>query len=190
MGTSSVETKTLPRTVVNPIIRDKATFLETSRETGGRYTLVEVELAEGGGNGLHIHTDYAETFMPVEGQLSIEVDGKKLRLQPGDQATAEIGAVHRFFNETGGPIRFRVRLTPGHEGFENSVRIAYGLAVDGLCNAKAVPKNLYHLAVIVVMGGHKMTGALKLIQPLFGWLARRARRRGIERQLMERYCQE
>ena len=37
------------RRYYHPIQKDYATFLETSEETGGEYSLIEVEVAPGGG---------------------------------------------------------------------------------------------------------------------------------------------
>jgi hypothetical protein len=48
------------RTIYNPVQRDSVVFLETVSETNGKYTLVEVELAAGGGVGLHYHKTYSE----------------------------------------------------------------------------------------------------------------------------------
>ncbi len=45
------------RKIYNPIQQDCVTFLKTSAETDGEYTLVEVELADGG--GLHYHKTYS-----------------------------------------------------------------------------------------------------------------------------------
>ena len=38
------------RRYYHPFQKDYATFLKTSEETGGEYTLIEVEVASGGGN--------------------------------------------------------------------------------------------------------------------------------------------
>jgi hypothetical protein len=40
------------RKIYNPIQKDSVVFLKTSAETNGECTLVEVELADGGGVGL------------------------------------------------------------------------------------------------------------------------------------------
>ncbi|HGJ64685.1 TPA: hypothetical protein ENS27_04765, partial [bacterium] len=63
------------RTIYNPLQKDAVTFLKTSSETNGTYTLVEVELADKGGVGLHYHKTYAETFTCLEGEVQIQVDG-------------------------------------------------------------------------------------------------------------------
>jgi len=46
------------RRYYHPGQKDYATFLETSKETGGERTLIEIELAPGGGNVPHYHLTY------------------------------------------------------------------------------------------------------------------------------------
>ena len=43
----------MERKIYNPIQQDQVIFLKTHADTAGEYTLVEVELADGGGVGLH-----------------------------------------------------------------------------------------------------------------------------------------
>lgn len=183
-------TATIPssRVYENPVIGDKIIFHKTCRETGGKETLIEVELAVKGGNELHYHRQFAETFTALEGQLSLQVGDKILRLHPGESATAEPMVEHRFFNEDKSPIRFLVKLSPGDEGFEKAIQIAYGMACDGLVNKGGVPKNIHHLALIATISGIGMVGLHRLIEPLFGWLARRAMRAGMLQELEARYC--
>ncbi|MBK8968824.1 MAG: cupin domain-containing protein [Lewinellaceae bacterium] len=78
----------------------KVTFLETAAETRGKFTLVQVELAPGGGNDLHFHKTFDETFTAVEGTLGIQVGLDFLELQPGESATATVGMLHRFQSVT------------------------------------------------------------------------------------------
>jgi mannose-6-phosphate isomerase-like protein (cupin superfamily) len=173
---------------LNPVIGDKLVFLKTSRETGGAYTLVEIELAPGGGNIPHIHGTFSETFIPLEGTLQVRSGNQQLHLHPGQTYTVPPGAPHCFSNPSDKPIRFQAELRPGHEGFENSLKIANGLASDGLTNRKGVPRNLMHLSVVGIIGDTYLPGPLALLMPLFRWLARRARRLGVEKQLLQRYC--
>jgi mannose-6-phosphate isomerase-like protein (cupin superfamily) len=173
---------------LNPVIGDKLVFLKTSRETGGAYTLVEIELAPGGGNIPHIHGTFSETFIPLEGTLQVRSGNQQLHLHPGQTYTVPPGAPHCFGNPSDKPIRFQAELRPGHEGFENSLKIANGLASDGLTNNKGVPRNLLHLSVVGITGDTYLPGPLALLMPLFRWLAHRARRLGVEKALLERYC--
>ncbi|WP_295796669.1 hypothetical protein [Mucilaginibacter sp.] len=59
------------RKIYNPVQKDYVTFLKTSAETNGEYTLVEVELADGGGVGLRYHKTYSEKFDCVQGEVQI-----------------------------------------------------------------------------------------------------------------------
>jgi quercetin dioxygenase-like cupin family protein len=172
----------------NPLIKDKVTFLRTSAETEGAYTLLEVELAVGGGNSLHAHTSFDEEFIPMEGLLGIEVEKQKWEVKPGESAIAPIGKWHRFFNPGDKPIRFQVKLTPGSEGFERGLSIAYGLAGDGATNKKGIPKQFSHLALITSMTDTVIPGIFSIIQPILRWKARKAMENGIDQYLINKYC--
>lgn len=177
-----------PERIFHPIQRDYATFLATSRDTGGDRTVLEVELAPGGGNAPHVHPSFDERFELLAGTLAVHVDGETHLLNPGDRAIAPAGTRHNFANPSADePAVFRVTLHPGSAGFEDALRIAYGLACDRRVNERGIPRNLYHLAVLMEMGETRPTGAASLLAPAFRLLARRARRLGIERELIERY---
>ncbi len=76
---------------------------------------------------------------------------------------------------------------PGHAGFEQTLRVGYGLAADGLTNAAGVPKNILHLALLSQMSDMRLVGPIAAMNPLFGVLARLARRLGMEAELLARY---
>jgi mannose-6-phosphate isomerase-like protein (cupin superfamily) len=76
------------RRYYHPLQKDYATFLKTSEETGGEYTLIEVEVAPGGGNTPHYHKTYAEHFEVLEGVLEVTVGGETRALHPGEKAVA------------------------------------------------------------------------------------------------------
>jgi len=121
------------RKIYNPIQKDTVVFLKTSADTDGECTLVEVELADGGGVALHYHKTYSEKFDCLEGEVQIGLGKKILSLHPGQSATAEPNVNHLFRNRSGAPCKFRVELRPASAGFEQSLQIGYGLASDGLC---------------------------------------------------------
>lgn len=176
------------RRIYNPVQKDAATFLITSQESGGERTYLEVELAPGGGNGLHMHTDFAEHFEVVEGELVVQVGHEEHVLQPGGTITAPPRTLHRFYNRSSAFTRFRVELRPGHPGFEQALRIVYGMAADGLLTERRMPRRLDHLALLVGTGGTLPAASWAVMLPLFRLIARRARRRGVEAELIARYC--
>ena len=90
----------------SPLMDEKITLLETSKETNGAYTLVEVELPAGGGNDLHYHTSYTTEFFAVEGELEVDLEKRKLRLPAGKGVTIREGKSHRFHNPTQDPFAF------------------------------------------------------------------------------------
>ncbi len=176
------------RRYYHPVQKDWATFLETSEETGGEYTLIEVELAPGGGNSPHYHKTYDEHFEVLEGALEVLVSKETRLLRPGQKAVAPRNTPHNFRNPTKEPTTFLVELRPGSAGFEKALKAGYGLARDGRVRADGTPKNLYHLAVLLAWSEIRLPGVFTIAEPLLRFLAKRARRKGIDRELEARYC--
>ena len=176
------------RRYYHPLQKDYATFLETSEESGGEHTLIEIEVAPGGGNEPHYHKTYEEHFEVIEGFLEVLVGRETRVLRPGERAVAGRNVLHRFRNPTGSPTRFLVELRPGHAGFERAIKAGYGLAADGLTGPAGIPKNIYHLAVLLGWSEMRVPGIFTLAEPLFRLLAVRARRKGIDADLEARYC--
>ena len=96
-------------------------------------------------------------------------------------------SLHRFRNPTNQPARFLVELRPGHSGFEKAIKVAYGLASDGLASANGTPRNLYYTALLMEWSDIRLPGIYTVAEPLFRLLAKRARRKGIDRELEARY---
>jgi len=179
----------LPRSIENPLVKDRVTFLTTAAESEGKYEYVKVELAPGGGTGLHYHLTFAEHFEAVEGELHLEVDGIFTTLRPGESATAGPGTLHRFFNLGTERIVFHVKIDPARH-FEKMLRIGYGMARDGKVNPKnGMPYSLLEAAVIFTLGETYMNRIpIWLQRGVFGFLYRIAQRRGVEERLLRAYC--
>jgi mannose-6-phosphate isomerase-like protein (cupin superfamily) len=178
------------RVFTNPAYKDKATVLRSSEETNGKYSLGELEVAPGGGNPLHVHSAFTETFIPIKGRLGVMLRNKKLYLEPGQSLTIPLNTPHHFFNDGSEVITCHIKLEPGHDGFEKGIAIAYGLATDGLVKKNGVPKNFTHLALIIYLTNTRPVGALGLLMPLITLVAKRARKKGIEQALLEKYYYE
>lgn len=177
----------LPKTITHPLIGDTVTFLKTTAETNGAYTLVEVALLPGGGNDAHYHVNYSEVFEVLEGTLGVQYGKAEHVLNAGDTVTVPPKVVHRFFNKSSEhPVKFRVTIEPARH-FEATLRIAYGLAADGKTNKKGMP-HIWHLAIILQKGESYLPGLPLVIQRgLFGVLARIARMKGVHRELYKYY---
>lgn len=178
----------MTRTIQNPVTGQRATYIETSRETGGKRSIIDVEVAPGGGVPAHRHTDHEERIEVVEGELEVTLDGKKRLLRAGEHVVVARGTIHSFRNPT--PDRkatFRGMMTPGHPGFENFLRVLFGLARDGECNRDGIPKRLGDTGLLLEWDPSIIVGKLRLVAPLMRWSARRARARGRAEQLARRY---
>ena len=134
----------------------------------------------------HYHTNFAETFTVQEGQLSIGLEGKEIKLLPGGRAQAAIRQLHKFYNQTDKPTTFLVNITPGR-GFEKTLRSAYGLMNTGQTGKDGLPKNAWHLCLLLGYSESYMPGLPGWIQePLVQSLAKIAQWKG-EDKALERF---
>ena len=83
----------MKRTIVNPVIKDVATFLQTARESNAKVSELEITLMPGGGNRLHYHKTYSETFVILEGELGVRLGKSETKiLKPGERYTVLVQA--------------------------------------------------------------------------------------------------
>ncbi len=176
------------RVFFNPAINDTATFINTSEEMNGEYSLIEIELYKSDGPPLHYHNAFTEKFEVMEGILYLQVGKEKKILNHGDVVLVPKGVSHRFYNITNDKVKFRITLEPGHVGMENFIKIIYSLAEDGLTDKKGKPKNFSHLASILVMSDSNARGMMSLLSPIIRMVARRAKKNGTEKWLLDKYC--
>lgn len=163
------------------------TFLTTAAESHNRLTEMDIVLLPGSGNELHTHLNFAETFIPLEGAVEVQVGTSKLLLEPGERFTVPIGVPHNFSNPGPKPVRFRAVIEPGHEGFEYSLRMLYGLANAGRAEVKSWG-DLLRMSVILGISEMRLCGKKAILNPFIPMLYRLAGRKGIEKDLFQRYC--
>ena len=177
----------MERKIYNPIQKDQVVFLKTHADTNGECTLVEVELADGGGVGLHFHKTYSEKFDCVEGEVQVQLGKTVHTLQAGQSATATPNINHLFRNRSGKPCKFLVELRPASRGFEQSLQIGYGLATDGLCKPNGFPKDKLALAWLFDISESNLPGWMSIFEFILRKQAKKARAKGIDKQLTDRY---
>jgi quercetin dioxygenase-like cupin family protein len=177
----------MERKIYNPVQKDSVIFLKTSDDTNGEYTLVEVELADGGGVGLHYHKTYHEKFDCIEGEVQVRLGKQMHTLKAGESATALPNIHHLFRNRSGKSCRFRVELRPASKGFEQSLQIGYGLATDGLCKPNGFPKDKLALAWLFDISESNLPGWMSIFGFVLRRQARKARAKGLDKQLREKY---
>lgn len=177
------------KTYHNPLNGEYTRILRSSAETNGDYSLLEVSLKPGGGNPLHYHTRFTEEFIAVKGQLGLWYEKEALYLQPGESRLVPVDKMHRFFNDTTEEIVFQIILRPGQPGFEDFIKVLFGLVNDGKTIAGHIPRNPLHAALLLRWGDtHLKNPFFYLLTPLAGWLYRRAVAKGTDKKLKEKYC--
>lgn len=177
-------------TITNPVIKDQVTFIQTSAATKGRITTLQVRLMPGGGTPMHYHKNFSETFIVAEGILTITLKNKTVTLAPGDKMEVKKEQWHRFSNESTIPVSFTTVVTPGSEGFEQALRILYGLAADRKTNKKGVPQNPLALAVISKISDMWPAGPRIFIVPLLELMNFIAVLTGLRKKLLKKYCMQ
>ena len=177
------------RVFFNPAINDTATFISTSEETKGEFSLIEIELNKSDGPPLHYHNSFSEKFEVIEGVLYIQIGNEKKVLKPGEFVLVPKAVPHKFYNISNETVKFRITLQPGSVGMENFIRILYSLAQDGLTDKKGKPNKFSHLAVILAMSDTNASGIMSLLSPVIHMVAKRAKKDGTEKWLLDKYCQ-
>jgi len=179
----------MKRKIINPLYKDTVTFVKTSAESEGKISELEITLLPDGKNPIHYHKTYSETFTAIDGEAGVGLGkNRKKILKPGESYTVEPNNLHYWFNPVDREIKFKVEIKPGHEGFENSLRILYGMAADGLTDKKGIPKSIQHKAIVAIMADMNIPGFFTLIFPLLKRIAKKAKASGYEQQLVDRYC--
>jgi quercetin dioxygenase-like cupin family protein len=174
--------------IVNPIIGEEIIFLTTAKQSKGQKTVMEVSIGPKGGNPLHYHKRFSETFHVLEGELSVQVGKEKMKLKAGEKATAPMNTNHRFYNTSGKVVRFTVELNPASEGFENVLRIAFGLAQDGKAGPNGMPRSFVHNGILMNMGEGYFVGLFSILEGVFRYFGNSDKAKRIEKELMDKYC--
>ncbi len=174
-----------PRTVRFSEGNYESTFVETSRDTGGRHEFIRVQIQPHGGNAFHYHRTFEETFTVEDGELTVFVGKDVVVLKPGESVTAPRGILHTFRNATDKVVTMTVRVTPAR-GLEKSIRVAYGLSNTGRWHGASRMQNLWRLVLQLGYSETFLPGLPALIQePLVNSLARVAQWTGKDAELKE-----
>ncbi len=94
---------------------------------------------------------------------------------------------HTWRNTGDARVRFIVEVRPAYPEFEKWLAVLQNMSSDGMTHPDGRPKNPYHGALIMVGSDIHLAGRDRLMMPVFHLLARRARRKGMDRELEERY---
>ena len=97
---------------------DKDNIKVGREETGGSFTLVEVEFGPGAGPPPHVHSNEHEAFYVLEGQVDALDGDRRIRTGPGSFVFMPRGSHHAFKNTGNTFAKILLMFTPaGFEGY-------------------------------------------------------------------------
>ncbi|TKA02132.1 cupin domain-containing protein [Actinacidiphila oryziradicis] len=96
------------------LVGDTYTTLISSNETNGELSLVEAVVPADAGPPPHTHHGESETFILMDGHLTIEAGDDQYEVEPGGVVYVPKGVRHSFRNSSGTkPARMYFLYTPG-----------------------------------------------------------------------------
>jgi quercetin dioxygenase-like cupin family protein len=93
------------------VVDDTYTILVSGTDTNGRYCLIDMLVADGGGPAPHRH-DFEEMFTVLEGEIEITFRGEKKVAKAGGTVNIPANAPHSFKNVSGRPARMLCMCSP------------------------------------------------------------------------------
>jgi len=93
------------------VVGDTYTLLLTSKDTAGRYCLIDMLIPPGGGPPPHRH-DFEEAFSVLEGQIEATFRGQKSIVKAGETLHIPANAPHQFHNASNQPARLLCTCSP------------------------------------------------------------------------------
>lgn len=137
------------KTVRNPAIGHRITFLQTAVQTNGELLQIMYAVEKPESKPvipLHMHSRCEERFEVVQGQLGVMLDGERRQLGVGEQVLIPPGTPHTFWNVGEAELRFITDVRPPGR-LQTYWETVFGLAEEGKVGKNGLP-NLLQLAVI------------------------------------------
>jgi quercetin dioxygenase-like cupin family protein len=79
------------------LVGDTYTTLLSSKDTAGKYCLIDMHVPPGGGPPPHRH-DFEETFIVIDGEIEATFRGAKTMVKTGETIHIPANAPHQFHN--------------------------------------------------------------------------------------------
>ncbi len=127
------------------------TFHKTRHETQGALDLYELTIPAGARNFTpHLHRDYDETILGLDGISHWVLDGRHIELGPGEELFIARGVTHFVLNLLPSPARMMCLATPGLLGPEYFQELAAVSHERGVPNAADLAAVMARYGVIPV----------------------------------------
>lgn len=117
--------------IINKLSGDIVEFLETSEDTGGKYTRIKFTVKPGGFNPVeHVHPQFDESFRVLSGKLSYKLSGDDYYIPAGRKITLPKGIPHTHYNNEQVDLVMEQTFTPSLD-VEMFLENLFGLTADG-----------------------------------------------------------
>jgi quercetin dioxygenase-like cupin family protein len=165
----------------SPATRETGRIVTGAGDTDGRYMQSETRVRPGGAVSVaHRHPGCTERFEVLEGELTVQLDGRTSTLTAGESVTIPPGAAHHYANSSQKDVVYRFDVWPAAR-LEAMVVTLFALGVVGRTDDKGAPSPL-QMAVILDEYGDvlELVGPPRWLQRIvIPVLARIGRARGL-----------
>lgn len=134
------------------VISDLVTFLATSEQTGGAFTLYRSVTPPGAGVPPHCHPGVSEVCLVIAGEYTFLRAETILRVVAGEVVCVPGGEVHAFTNTGRTPGQLLVVAAPG-QGIEGFFRAAGALSAATPPEEPPAPPDTAHLIALAALHG-------------------------------------
>jgi quercetin dioxygenase-like cupin family protein len=104
-----------------PELQHKVVVEQSTKDSGGKFTLLYIEAAPGAVNPMQYHKKISKTFEVLEGNVTVETNSGKRILAKGERMTIRPGVPHRVYSNTEKISKMYAMVMPGHLGYEKFV---------------------------------------------------------------------
>lgn len=87
-------------------------YLGVNNGQAQHHSLAEVEIIENGKSSAHFHPEAEESYIILEGEGKLIINGEERVVKPGDVANIPVGKTHQIFNNFAGKLKFLVVCAP------------------------------------------------------------------------------
>lgn len=164
------------RQILNPITKERITFLQTGRESEGAvFVFEQAAPTDMIAPPLHLHHNQSERFEVLEGEMTVQSNGRQIVVPTGEAYLVEPGVAHTWWNSGTGMLRVHTEFRPAG-GMQSFFETFCGLAQEGRADARGQPPLLQVAASAPLWGMYLAAPpiivqrlAMALLRPL-AWL--------------------
>ena len=143
---------TTVRQIENGLSKERITVLETGAQTSGERFAFEVRVpTDMVSPPPHLHVAEEERLEVLEGEMTLQANGRRYVLPPGGSHVLKRGVAHTWWNSGSGPLRIRAEFRPAGN-MQSFFETYCGLAAEGRSDERGQPPLLQVAASLRLWG--------------------------------------